>query len=282
MTGEGHKPEHADAPPTTGDNEQNRLDPLQFVAPTEFVELPSKGVAYPANHPLYNEETIEIRFMTAKDEDILSSKTLLKKGIAIERFMQNIVVNQKINVKKLLVADRNAILIAARVSGYGDEYETKVTCPSCGTSTDDVFDLNNTQITNINTHEDLNITVTDNGTFKVIMPLTKHEIEYRLLTGEDENAIARSSAHRRKQKLNETMLTDQYKRMIVSVAGHTSTETIRKYVDTMPTRDSRYLRSCYKATAPEIKISREFNCHSCGYEQEMEVPFGADFFWPNR
>ena len=231
MMGEGHKPEHADAPPTAmGENKQERLDPLQFVAPTEFVELPSKGKAYPANHPLHNQETVEIRFMTAKDEDILSSKTLLKKGVAIERFMQNIVVNQRINVKKLLVADRNAILIAARVSGYGDEYETTVTCPSCGSSTESVFDLNDPKIKSINSHEDLDIDTTDNGTFIATMPLTKHKVEFRLLTGEDENAIARSSESRRKQRLNETMLTDQYKRMIVSVAGHTSRDTIRKII----------------------------------------------------
>jgi len=279
--GEGHKPEHAEAPPTGVGDTQQRLDPLQFVAPTEFVELPSQGKAYPANHPLHNEETIEIRFMTAKDEDILSSKTLLKKGVAIERFMQNIVVNQKINVKKLLVADRNAILIAARVSGYGDQYETKVTCPSCEAVSESLFNLNDKKISHIEAREDLNIKKTDNGTFLVTMPLTKHEIEFRLLTGEDENAIARSSESRRKQRLSETMLTDQYKRMIVAVAGHTSREIIRKYVDNMPTRDSRFLRNCYKATAPEIKISEDFNCHSCGFEQEMEVPFGADFFWPN-
>ena len=78
------------------------------------------------------------------------------------------------------------------------------------------------------------------------------------------------------------MLTDQYKRMICSVAGNSDPSLIRQFVDNMPTIDSRHLRSCYKATAPEIKIREDFNCHSCGHEQEMEVPFGAAFFWPNR
>ena len=78
------------------------------------------------------------------------------------------------------------------------------------------------------------------------------------------------------------MLTDQYKRMIVSIEGHRDQSIIDRYVDSMPTIDSRHLRLAYKTTAPDVVISDEFNCHSCGFEQEMEVPFGADFFWPDR
>ena len=86
-----HKPEHADPPPQV--QQGQTFDPLHFVAPTEFVELPSEGKGYSLEHPLHEKDTIEIRFMTAKDEDILSSQTLLKKGIAIERFLQNVIVN---------------------------------------------------------------------------------------------------------------------------------------------------------------------------------------------
>jgi hypothetical protein len=100
---------NADAPPPAAK--------LQFVAPTEFVELPSKGRGYPEGHPLCGEEVIEIRFMTAKEEDILSSETLLKKGIAIERFMQSVIIDKRIKTDRLLVGDRNAIIIAARKYG---------------------------------------------------------------------------------------------------------------------------------------------------------------------
>ena len=88
------------------------------MTPTEFVELPSAGIGYADTHPLHQQDTVEIRFMTAKDEDILSSQTLLKKGIAIDRFVDNILVNKTINSSNLLIGDKNAILIAARVSGY--------------------------------------------------------------------------------------------------------------------------------------------------------------------
>ena len=99
------------------------LSPLNFVAPTEFVELPSKGQGYSSDHPLSGKDVIEIKFMTAKEEDILTSATLLKKGIAIDRFMQNIICDKNIKIDDLLIGDKNAILIAARASGYGATYE---------------------------------------------------------------------------------------------------------------------------------------------------------------
>ena len=106
MMGGAHKPEHADPPPQV--QRDKTFDPLHFVAPTEFVELPSNGKGYPEGHPLHGEASIEIRYMTAKDEDILSSQTLLKKGIAIERFLQNIIVDPKINAKKRAKQARTA------------------------------------------------------------------------------------------------------------------------------------------------------------------------------
>ena len=279
-----HKPEHADVPPQT--QNQQTFDPLHFVAPTEFVEIPSLGKGYPAGHPLHNKDSVEIRFMTAKDEDILSSQTLLKNGVAIERFLQNILVDQSINVKKLLVADRNAILIAARVSGYGNEYQTKLNCPGCGVISEHTFDLNDKKIINLANNadlkEDLSITETENGTFVTKMPFSKFKVEFKMLLGEDELHIANVTAGRRKRKMVEAMLSDQYKRMIVSIEGHADAGIVNRYVDNMPTIDSRHLRNCYKVVAPDVKISDEFNCHSCGHEQEMEVPFGADFFWPDR
>ncbi len=109
--------------------------------PTEFVELPSQGKYYPARHPLHNKESVKVRQMTAKEEDILTSRTLLKKGIALDRLLTNIIVDKSIDPQALLVGDRNAIIISTRVSGYGSEYSTKVSCPSCGTAQPYVFDL---------------------------------------------------------------------------------------------------------------------------------------------
>ena len=119
---------------------------FSFVVPTEFVEIPSQGKYYSQNHPLANQDTIEIKQMTAKEEDILTSRTLLKKGVALERVLESIILNKAIHPDSLLVGDRNALIIAARVSAYGNEYNTTVTCPECGTSQEYGFDLNHANI----------------------------------------------------------------------------------------------------------------------------------------
>jgi len=256
------------------------FNPLSFVTPTEFVELPSKGLGYSESHPLNKEETIEIKFMTAKEEDILSSKALLKKGIAIERFLQSVIVNPKIKAKDLLIGDRNAILIAARSSGYGSLYETQVGCPSCGDKTHFAFDLNKKTIKETETNDE--VAAQGDGTFLVTMPFSKFKVGFRLLNGEDENYLAATSTTKRKTSKIDSVITEQYKRMITSIEGHVDRSIISQYVDGMPTQDSRHLRKCYKVVTPDVNITENFECLSCGYEQEMEVPFGADFFWPDR
>jgi hypothetical protein len=258
------------------------LSPLNFVAPTEFVELPSKGQGYSSDHPLSGKDVIEIKFMTAKEEDILTSVTLLKKGIAIDRFMQNIICDKNIKIDDLLIGDKNAILIAARASGYGATYETQVACPNCSTKTEMSFDLTTPKILESKYDTDLGINRTENGTFTINMPYTKFAVEVKLLTGKDEKYIAKLNKNRAKGGLAETTMTDQYKRMIVSVQELTERDTINHYVDNMPLRDARHLRLAYKMVSPDIKIAEDFECSTCGHEQELEVPFGADFLWPDR
>jgi len=264
-------------PPVT--NVEGGFDPLSFVTPTEFVELPSKGLCYPEGHPLHGEETIEIKFMTAKEEDILSSRALLKKGIAIERFLQSVIVNKNIKAKDLLVGDRNAILISSRASGYGNLYETKVNCPACGERNELAFDLldKKTKETQVNEL----FASTGGGTFSTKMPFSKFAITFRLLNGEDETYLAKASTMKKKNYSMDSVLTEQYNRMIVSIEGHTDRKIISTYVNAMPTLDSTHLRKCYKSATPDVQIVKNFECSSCGHEQEMEVPFGADFFWPD-
>mgnify|MGYP003124772700 CR=1 FL=1 len=272
---------HANAEaPVTQMQSESTFDPLSFVAPTEFVELPSKGLCYPETHPLHNEETIEIKFMTAKEEDILSSRALLKKGIAIERFIQSVIVNPRIKAKDLLVGDRNAILIAARTSGYGNIYETQVACPSCGEKSHFSFDLNNKKVTE--TEENENVASLGNGTFQITMPYSKFKIVFRLLDGSDEAYLAATATTKKKTTKVDSVLLEQYARMIVSIEGHTDQSIIKRYVTNMPTMDSRHLRNSYKSVTPDVNIKENFECPSCGHEQEMEVPFGTDFFWPDR
>ena len=132
-----------DTPEEKGNGTANVSEPqtLKFITPTEFVELPSKGQFYRPEHPLHNQEVIEIKHMTTKEEDILTSVALLKKGLALDRLISNLLVDKSIDAKGMLVGDRNAIIINARSSAYGHIYETKVTCPNCNASQDHSFDL---------------------------------------------------------------------------------------------------------------------------------------------
>ena len=258
--------------------------PLSFVVPTEFVDLPSKGKFYPQNHPLHMVETIEIRHMTAKDEDILTSRTLLKKGIALDRFLGNILVDKRIDISKLLVCDKNAMIVSARISGYGADYNTRVVCPACLAQVKHDFDLNNAQTitTDDIDYEAENVTCTENGTFLIDLEKMKVQLEVRLMYGSDEKEIVRLSEQNKKNKRIQSVLTDQLKRFIVSVNGDTERLTINYVVDNMPAADARQLRKTYQAITPTVDLTQDFECDECGHEQQMEVPFTTDFFWPDR
>ena len=254
---------------------------LPFVTPTQFIDLPSQGRFYGENHPLHNQDTVEIHYMTARDEDILTSQTLLKKGVAMERFLENILVNKKIKPDKLVIGDRNAILVGARITGYGSDYTTQVVCGNCASKVTHSFDLNEMKVYNGDNLKDVKVTPTDDGTFLTTLPLTKLEAELRLMTGADEASIAQQVSNNKKKKALESNLTTQLARSIVSLAGETDKNIIKKFIEVMPAYDSRHLRSVYRSIMPTIDLTQDFECPECATEQKMEVPFTVDFFWPN-
>ncbi len=277
------QPEVSNPPPQVTQNAGG--DPFSFVIPTEFVELPSNGAFYPEGHPLHKQETIEIKQMTAKEEDILTSRSLLKKGVALDRLIKSLVVDKSINTDTMLVGDRNAVLVAARISGYGNEYNTKVTCPSCGAQSHNEFDLHDYEIEGIDNINELDVSVNyDNGTFTTMLPRMKQEVSFRLLTGTDERQMMNAlSSKKKKSKLeSESNITRQLKQMIVAINGNTDRKLINYVVENMPSMDARHLRVLYRKITPNVNLDHDFECDECGYEAEMEVPLTADFFWPDR
>ena len=274
------------APPKTTkaspkEKETPTVSPLSFVTPTEFVALPSGGRYYDTSHPLHNQEEVEINYMTARDEDILTSQTLLKKGVALERFLENIIVNKNVNPSQLLTGDRNAILVAARITGYGAEYETQVVCPACTTKAKHTFDLTQGNVYAGDVSGEYEATPTSNNTFLVTLPLTKVTAEIRLLTGEDELFITKRVQDNKRRKILESNLTTQFEKFIVSLNGDTNQAIIKQFISQMPACDSHHLRSTYRALTPNLDLTQNFECDSCGHSQRMEVPFTTDFFWPN-
>ena len=256
---------------------------LDFVNPTEHVALPSGGRFYDEDHPLHGQDTVEIRFMTAKDEDILTSQSLLKNGTALEKLMQNILVDKRINPSSLLICDRSAILIAARATGYGKVYKTKVTCTSCRETSKIYFDITNFETLEGDeaTQKELGVKVTADNTYTVKLPLTTVTAEFRLLTGADELAISKSLQKKRNANVLDGSFSTQFTRAIVALNTETDRNIIQQFALMMPAADSRQLRAAIRSVTPNIDLSQGFECPECGYEQEMEVPITADFFWPD-
>jgi hypothetical protein len=266
------------------DDNANITSTLSFVVPTEIVDLPSKGMFYPEGHPLHGKDTIEIRFMTAKDEDTLTNQSLLKKGLALEKVLQDIIVDKSISLDDVLIGDKNAIIVAARKSAYGAEYETKITCPSCGKVQQHLFDLNEcsvAELVDLSILEEQEIKMTEWGTFLVSLPVSKLVVELKLLTSKDETLLAKKirEAQQNKKEID-SVLSTQLRMMIKSINAVNDSKLIAEAVSMLPARDSIKIRHIYKLIAPTLDLSHDFQCKSCQEETRLEVPFTADFFWP--
>ena len=268
---------------------ENNNNQLSFSVPTEFVDLPSKGIYYPEGHPLHNVDSVEIKHMTAKEEDILASESLIRKGVAIDRMLQSLLIDNNLKVKDLLVGDKNALTVAARITGYGSDYVTKVACPACGNVQDFEFDLDEQTSTGAAfNREELNeklddVEMTKSGTFLVKLPKSGHTAELKMLTGADEEKLEKFQKSKAKNSNgHSSLLTDTMKTMVVSVDGITERAQINNFVENMPAIDSRYLRKVYQQLVPNIDMTQEFSCNKCDHSQALEVPVTTDFFWPEQ
>ena len=255
---------------------------FSFVIPTEFVELPSKGRFYAEGHPLHNEDTIEIKQMTAKEEDLLSSRSLLKKGVALDRVIASLIIDKRISADSLLVGDRNAVMVAARISAYGSEYNTKINCPSCNAVQEYSFNLFESGINNGTASEELAVKDMGNGFFSTYVPKTKCEVVFRLLNGRDEKLLLDQIENARKKNRDENPVTRQLRSIIVAVNNDDSPQTLDYFVNNVPSLDAQHIRAAYSMATPNIDLTQFFSCEECGFETDMEVPLTSDFFWPKR
>jgi hypothetical protein len=266
----GHKP-------TPSEDAPQMANPMDFVTPSEFVELPSKG-RYPEGHPLHGKDSIEIRYMTAKDEDVLTNRSLLKKGLAIDRLIQNLISDKSINARHLYVGDRNAIIVFARASAYGADYKAKIQCPACGEQSKFKFDLVDYEMYAGDDTEGTDITYNDDGTFTTTLPLSTIVARIRPLMGQDElDLVSKGKA----KDIANDMITKQMKHFVVDFNGYDDQKTVDYVCDNMVAQDSRYLRDCFRIVSPDIKLEQNFICKHCEHEEVMSVPFGTDFFWPD-
>jgi len=256
---------------------------LNFITPTEFVDLPSEGRFYPPGHPLHNQGVIEIKHMTTKEEDILTSQALLRKGIALDRMLESIIVNKNVGVDDLLLGDKNALIISTRAHGYGTLYEATAVCPSCSESQKYEFDLGSLESRSASDEymEERGVTLTDNNTFLIPLPTTDFVVEARLLTGHDQKNLSRAAEHKRKRNFPESPISDFLRAIISSVNGVSDTNTLNGFINSLPAIQTRYIRKTYDNLVPSLDMNHDFKCSHCGHSDVVEVPLNADFFWPN-
>ena len=236
----------------------------EFKFPTEEVELPSKGLLYPESNPLSSGK-VEIKYMTAKEEDILSNNAYITKGIVLDKLLESVIVS-KININDLIVGDKNALLIATRILGYGKDYKIDVN------GNEEVIDL--TQLENTQFDHD-NPGVNE---FSFTLPSNGTEITYKILDGHDEKKIERELEGLKKLSPNSNpALTTRLKYIITSVDGNNEKKEIRKFVDTyLLARDSRAFREHVKRTQPDVNLTVTTDSG-----EEVNVPIGLNFFWPD-
>ena len=259
---------------------------FEWAVPTYIVPLPTAGKYYDEGHPCHGVDQIEIRYMTAKEEDMLTSEHLLREGVAHTRVVQNLILDPKISVRDMLVQDVTALMVAARITGYGSEYNVSVRCPACLSTVDHSFNVEEVLHNSIETTRSCLAqlptpysSAENRWLVDVTLPLTKAQVAIRWLSGADEERI--SKAAYKKSDMTESLITDLLRSMVVSINGEDNPIAVAHLIKTMPTQDGVFLRNSYVDMIPTFKLQQTYECQSCGHTADTEVPLNATFFWPN-
>jgi hypothetical protein len=246
--------------------------------PTEIIDLPSKGLAYSATSPLRSGK-VEMKYMTAKEEDILSSANLIKQAVVIDKLLESLIVSD-IDYKELIAGDRNALVIAARVLSYGKDYKVSdITCPACNTVQPYSVDLLTLE------HKPLTEAFTNckNGEFEVVLPQSNIPVTLKLLNGHDDTAV-RLELDKIKNTEVDRSPSLKLKRAIIKIDGDTNKEVISKYVDTsLFGPDSLFIKQFLAKNTPDLDRTVHFTCSNvgkCEYKETSMLQIGTNFFWP--
>jgi len=239
----------------------------EFKLPTEVIELPSKGLLYPEGSELAK-GTLEMKYMTAKEEDILTNQSYIQKGTVLDRLMKALIIS-KISYDDLLIGDKNAVMVAARILGYGKDYSFSIL------GEDHTVDLSTLESKTLN--DDLFKDGKNN--FEFTLPHSGNKITFKLLTHKDEQSINRELEGLKKiNKDNSPELTTRLKYIITSVEGKTESKDIREFIDKyLLARDSRALREYIKEIQPDVDLT----FFPDGESTRVNIPVGVSFFWPD-
>jgi hypothetical protein len=258
---------------------------FNFAMPTEFVELPSAGELYPSGHPLHQKDSLEIKHMTTKEEDILNSQTLLKQGKVFDRLIASVMCDKSVDVNSLLVCDKNAIIVALRKHNYGSDYRTEVTCPKCSEPGEQSFDLDDCIVRHgvEDVEYDVEVERTSQGTALIKnLPVSNWTFEVKPITGVEEKQYLKKMENSKKSKVEEGTMSGQIAIFTKSINEVADRPTIARAIAALPAKDSKILRKAYDLVFPSYEMKVEFECSNCSHSERMDLPFTADFFWSNR
>ena len=246
--------------------------------PTEIISLPSQGKCYSEDNPL-SKGTLEIKYMTAREEEILASQNLVRKGVVIDKLFESIIVEKDVNIDDIVLGDKNAILLATRVLGYGPEYKIEMT-DSLGEPQEVIVDLGAVQTKEI----DVELLSSENR-YEFTTPFGKNKLEFKILTHGDEKKI--DADIKALQRLNKgsvsAELTTRYRFMILSVDGNSDTQSITSFINNkFITRDTKAFREYIAKITPDINMEFDFEDEQTGETEVRSIPMGVGFFWPTE
>jgi hypothetical protein len=246
--------------------------------PVETVPLPSSGKVYTPNSPLHNSEMVDIKAMTAKEEDILTSKAYLKKGTIISELIKSCLMDKSIDPRDMLSGDRNALMVAIRITGYGAEYDAEIECDECGNKSPRQFNLAELPIKRL----DISPVSPGINVFEYVLPYSKKTARFKFLTGRDEEELAVTAEKQKKLGIQiESSVTSNLLYSLVSIDGVEDRGKLANFVKMMPARDSLALRNYMKDNEPGIEMRQETSCPACGHTEEVNMPLGVSFLWPS-
>ena len=239
----------------------------EFKFPTEEIDLPSKGLVYPKDNPLSSGK-VEVKYMTAREEDILTNSSFIKKGNVLDKLLESVIIDKDINLDDIIVGDKNALLISTRILGYGKKYEFL----SRGVRhSADLTDIKNKEF-------DISNIEPGKNEFTYKIERSGDIITYKILTGKDEKLIQKETAGLKKiNKEASFELSTRLKYMITSVNGESERKDIRSFVDNQFLAiDSRSFRDHVKDTQPDVDLTV-----TTDEGEEVKIPIGISFFWPD-
>lgn len=242
---------------------------------TDLAPLPSHGKIYPIGSSLHGKSHIEVKILTAREENILNNRANLRQGTAIDKLLRACIIDKTVNPDDLIVGDKNAVLLFIRIMGYGAEYKVDMKCENCGKNFNTAINLASIKI------RELEKEPIELGTnlFKFTLPKSKKLVKFHLLTTKDDAEIDKAEEGRKKAKLEATPITTRLYYQVDEIEGVENKDKM-KFIDDMFALDSKELRQYIDATSPEPIMKSEVTCTYCDETYETLVPIGLGFFWP--